>query len=283
MNADSISNAIRLFARQHRTALDFLNSRQTQLLEIGAMVGVVQHYRAYGYNTSIRNPAGAQEFRVKLSTRGHPADYSHVVCERGTTVCELHSNLSVLGGRDSGIFCVDVAIVNSGVVPTTKSKKAPQALRSLDLISFAEAKKLAIYPMLLAQFLGIVHEVTPKFLRRDKKYRLGNDHLHPALIALGSLTPNARDILRSFKRRRYKITIAELFDIRLSAAARGRNLSPFVGTISELLQGSAAAQPTLDDGSFAVTDDVDERSGIVTTAAAAPLLEREISDAEIPF
>ena len=283
MNAVSISDAIRLFARQHRTALDFLNARQTQLLEIGAMVGVVQHYRAYGYNTSIQNPTGAHEFRVKLSTRGHPADYSHVVCERGTTVCELHSNLSVFGGHDSGIFCVDVAIVNSGVVPTTKSKKPSQPLQNSDLISFAEAKKLVIYPMLLAQFLGIVHEVTPKFLKRDKKYRLEDDHLHPALIALGSLTPNARDILRSFKRRKYKITIAELFDIRLSAAARGGNLSPFVGTISELLKGSAAAQASSDNGNFAITDDVDELSGIVTTEAAAPLFEREISDAEIPF
>jgi hypothetical protein len=283
MNANSVSNAIKLFARQHRTALDFLNARQTQLLEIGAIVGVVQHYRAYGYNTSIRNPGGTQEFRVKLSTRGHPADYSHVVCERGTTVCELHSNLSVLGGRDSGIFCVDVAIVNSGVVPTKKGKKASEPLQNNDLISFAEAKKLVIYPMLLAQFLGIVHEVTPKFLKRDKKYRLGNDHLHPALIALGSLTPNARDILRSFKRRKYKITIAELFDIRLSAAARGRNLSPFVGTISEILQHSAEAQVSPDDGNLAITDDVDELSGIVTTAPTGPLLKREISDAEIPF
>jgi hypothetical protein len=283
MNADSVSNAIRLFARQHRTALDFLNVRQTQLLEIGAMVGVVQRYRAHGYNPSIQNPAGAQEFRVKLSTRGHPADYSHVVCERGTIVCELHSNLSVLGGRDSGIFCVDEAIVNSGVVPTTKSKKPSQPLQNNDLISFAEAKKLVIYPMLLAQFLGIVHEVTPKFLRRDKKYRLGNDHLHPALIALGSLTPNARDILRSFKRRKYKITIAEFFDIRLSAAARGRDLSPFVGTISELLQSSSAAQALSENGNCAITDDVDELSGIVATTVTAPLLKREISDDEIPF
>jgi hypothetical protein len=103
------------------------------------------------------------------------------------------------------------------------------------------------------------------------------------LIALGSLTPNARDILRSFKRRKYKITIAELFDIRLSAAARGGNLSPFVGTISELLKGSAAAQASSDNGNCAITDDVDELSGIVTTEATAPLLEREISDAEIPF
>jgi hypothetical protein len=247
------------------------------------MVGVVQHYRAYGYNTSIQNPAGTQEFRVKLSTRGHPADYSHVVCERGTTICELHSNLSVLGGYAAGVFCVDVAIVNPGVVPTKKDKKAPQPLQNSDLISFAEAKKLVIYPMLLAQFVGIVHEVTPKFLRRDEKYELGNDHLHPALIALGSLTPNARDILRSFKRRKYKITIAELFDIRLSAAARGRNLSPFVGTISELLQKPAEIQALPNGGDFAITDDVNELSGVVAAAATGPILNRLISEDEIPF
>ena len=58
---------------------------------------------------------------------------------------------------------------------------------------------------------------------------------------------------------------------------------PFVGTISELLQGSAAAEATPDDGSFAVSDDVDELSGIVTSEATAPLLGRETSDAEIPF
>lgn len=283
MNANSISNAIRLFAKEHRTALDFLNGRQTQLLEIGAMVGVVQHYRAHGYSTSIQNPTGAQEFRVKLSTRGHPADYSHVVCQRGTTTCELHSNLSVLGGRDSGIFCVDVAIVEAGAVPTKKGKKASEPLQNSDLISFAEAKKLVIYPMLLAQFIGIVHEVTPKFLKRHKKYRLENDHLHPALIALGSLTPNARDILRSFKRRKYKITIAEQFDMRLSAAAKGRSLSPFVGTISELFQNSAAVQASPDGDNFAVPDDFDELSEIVATAATGPTLDGEISDAEIPF
>ncbi len=283
MNADSISNAIRLFAIQHRTALDFLNSRQTQLLEIGAMVGVVQHYRAYGYNTSIQNPAGAHEFRVKLSTRGHPSDYSHVVCERGATVCELHSNLSVFGGRDAGVYCVDVAIVNLGAVPTKKGKTASQPLQNSDLISFAEAKKLVIYPMLLAQFVGIVHEVKPRFLKRNDIYRLENDHLHPALIALGNLTPNAQDILRSFKRRKYKIAIAELFDIRLSAAARRNDLSPFVGAVSELLQRSEKAPAPPNDGRIVITNRVDQPSGIVAVAATEPLLGRELSDDEIPF
>lgn len=247
------------------------------------MVGVVQHYRAFGYNTIIQNPTGTQEFRVKLSTRGHPADYSHVVCERGASVFELHSNLSVFGGRDSGVYCVDVAVVNSGVVPTKKSKKGSDILNNAELISFAEAKKLVIYPMLLAQFVGIVHEILPKFLKKNKQYCLGDDHLHPALIALGNLTPNAKDILRSFHRRKYKIVVAENFDIRLSAAAKATDRSPFIGTISELLQSASSTQVSAADDTAAGNDDFEEISESMIPAAGGPKLGRELSDDEIPF
>jgi len=176
-----------------------------------------------------------------------------------------------------------VAIVNAGVVPHKKGKKAAPPTPNSDLISFVEAKKLVIYPMLLAQFVGIVHEVAPKFLKRDRKYELGDGHLHPSLVALGRLGTNTQDILKSFKRRKYKISIAEHFDIRLSAAARGGNLSPFAGTISELLQRSAEAKSLRDDSGLAIDDDTDELSGIVTTTAMEAALNREISDDEIPF
>ncbi len=99
--------------------------------------------------------------------------------------------------------------------------------------------------MLLAQFVGIVHEVTPNFLKRNKKYQLEDDHLHPALIALGSLTPNAREIVRSFRRRKYKITIAESFDIRLSAITRRQSLSPFIA-IKEILAEPQDIDPPTD-------------------------------------
>lgn len=247
------------------------------------MVGVVQHYRAFGYEISIQNPTGTQEFRVKLSTRGHPADYSHVVCERGTSVCELHSNLSVFGGRDSGIYCVDVAVVNLGAVPTKKSKKGLETLKNSELISFAEAKKLVIYPMLLAQFVGIVHEIKPKFLRMNKNYCLGDDHLHPALIALGNLTPNATDILRSFNRRKYKIVVAENFDIRLSATVRANDRSPFIGSISELLQSASSARPTTADGHSTGDENSEDFSQVMKPAAVETTLGRELSDDEIPF
>ncbi len=229
MDAAKVSAAIRDFAEQHATVLADIGNRQTQLLEIGANVAVVQHYRAQGYITTIVNPVGVSEFKVKLGTRGHPADYSRVICQRGEVICEIHSNLSVEGGRrDHGVYCVDVAVVKPDRVPATKTKTKPPALGNDALISFAEAKKLVVYPMLLAHFIGIVHEVAPQYMRRYRRESVPDDHLQPTLITLGHLTKNAETIEKSFRRRKYKVWIAQSFDLRLFYARRNPALSPFL-------------------------------------------------------
>jgi hypothetical protein len=239
MDAEKVSSAIKEFAVEHRTALDFIANRQTQLLEIGATVGVVQHYKANGYETTIVNPKGVTEFKVKLGTRGHPADYSRVFCKRGAATCEIHSNLSVEGGRDRGVYCVDVGIVTAGTVPTTKGEKKAPPLRNKYLISFAEAKKLNVYPMLLAHFIGIVHEVKPRYMRSFKRVEVPDDHLMPALITLGRFSGNSKTILASFERRRYKVYIAESFDLRLFYARKSGGQSPFASM--EKLRAEAQA------------------------------------------
>jgi len=229
MDAAKVSAAISEFARQHRTVLTDLGNRQTQLLEIGATVAVVQHYRANGYLTTIQNPSGVSEFKVKLGTRGHPADYSRVLCSKGTVSCEIHSNLSVESGRrDHGVYCVDVAVVAEGVVPTKKGKNKPPALENQHLISFAEVKKLVVYPMLLAHFIGIVHEVTPQFMKKSRQINVSDNHLLPSLITLGHLTENAKTIKESFERRGYKVCIAESFDLRLYYSRKADKQSPFL-------------------------------------------------------
>lgn len=229
MDAAKVSAAISDFARQHRTVLIDLGNRQTQLLEIGAMVAVVQHYRANGYTTSIMNPSGVSEFKVKLGTRGHPADYSRVLCSKGAISCEIHSNLSVESGHmDHGVYCVDVAVVKEGFVPTKKGKTKAPALENQNLISFAEVKKLVVYPMLLAHFIGIVHEVAPQYMKKFIGTMAPGDHLLPALITLGPLTKNAKTIQESFERRKYRICIAESFDLRLYYSRKAGNESPFI-------------------------------------------------------
>jgi hypothetical protein len=246
MDAAKISAAIARFAKDHRTTLTDIGNRQTQLLEIGSAVAVVQHYRANGYNTTIQNPAGSSEFKVKLSTRGHPANYSRVLCERGNLAFEIHTNLSVESGRrDHGIYCVDVAVVKAGVVPSKKTKAQAAVLNNNDLITFAEAKKLVIYPMLLAHFIGIVHEVAPQYMTDYKRTEVPNGHLPPTLITLGNFTKNARVIQESFERRKYKICIAEQFDYRLSCTRRALSQSPF--SKLDILQTFSQQLKELDD------------------------------------
>lgn len=95
------------------------------------------------------------------------------------------------------------------------------------LITFAEVKRLVIYPMLLAQFVGIVHEIKPRFLRPPPL--LGFDryhHLPPALMALGHFSGNAAAIVRAYKGRGILICVAENFDVRIAAHRKGACQSP---------------------------------------------------------
>ncbi len=95
------------------------------------------------------------------------------------------------------------------------------------LITFAEVKRLVIYPMLLAQFVGIVHEIKPRFLRSPPP--VGFDryhHLPPALMALGHFSGNAAAIVRAYKGRGILICVAENFDVRIAAHRKGSCQSP---------------------------------------------------------
>jgi len=58
----------------HRADFSLIGTRESQLLELAAIVAVELHYRSNGYVTSIRCPAGAATFVVKTGTRGHPAN-----------------------------------------------------------------------------------------------------------------------------------------------------------------------------------------------------------------
>ena len=137
-------------------------------------------------------------------------------------------NLLVRGGRDAGIYCVDVGLTAPGAVPNKIER--PRTWRCVEndsLLSFAEVKRLSIYPMLLAQFVGIVHEIKPRFLRRKKPSGFSaTEHLPPTLVVLGRYSGNSREIVEGFDRRRLLIHVADNFDIRLAEHRRDEMVSP---------------------------------------------------------
>ena len=223
--------ALKGFIKSHKTSFAQLPKNQSALLEVGALVAVAEHYRQAGYQLSAQN-LQAKRFRVKTGSRGYPFNFSWFEGVRGNQKVSIHGNLSVFGAhRDGGIFVVDVAVVQSGSVPLANLPgKKWTALRNNKVITFAEVKKLVIFPMLLAQFVGIVNEIKPRFLLGKRPVGfLDQSHFYPALLTTGYLTANSRRIARGFRRRKYLITIAPAFDGEIAAIRSSSKLfSPVI-------------------------------------------------------
>lgn len=82
--------------------------------------------------------------------------------------------------------------------------------------------------MLLAQFLGIVHEIKPRFVHgKNPKGFVSEDHLFPVLASLGNFSGNSSKIVEGFKNRRIRVVFAENFDLRLARVRAQRQISPF--------------------------------------------------------
>ena len=218
MDIDAIRGSIKSTIRSHSRAFKQVGDSLSKLLELGAITGMAAHYRSLGCDVTAVNPRGGSSFVVKTSTRGHHWNFSKfIVTHKGKTF-ELHMNLMVKGAHDEGVYCVDIGVTQPGKVPTRKSETKWHCLENRHLISFAEVKKLNIYPMLLAQFIGIVHEIMPQFLRRKRKPN--KPHLPPTLIVLGQFSGNSRAIVNEYNRREVCVLIAENYDMRLARARR---------------------------------------------------------------
>lgn len=225
MDVAEIQKAIKRVIKDHAEAFRQIGSSQPKLLELAAITGLAQHYESHGYVVTVVNPKGKKSFAIKTGTRGYPWNFSRIVAAKSTEAPELHMNLMVRSAHDDGIYCVDVGVVKGAIIPNEKPKVAWNCLDNADLLTFAEVKKLVVYPMLLAQFLGIVHEIKPQFLTAPGA--LDPSHLPPILIALGHFSGNAAVIVDAYPSRGIHVTIAENYDVRLARVRGGSATSPF--------------------------------------------------------
>jgi hypothetical protein len=93
-------------------------------------------------------------------------------------------------------------------------------LPNANLITFAEAKKLVVYPMLLAHFIGIIHELAPVFLLSLPPHFEESNHFAPALITLGYCTANSGEIVSAYPNRGVTVNIEANFDDHFSDGSR---------------------------------------------------------------
>jgi hypothetical protein len=229
MNVSRISGNLRAFIKAHGRQFSEIPRRESALLELGALVLSSEHYRLKGYTIQIENQQKGR-FSVKLSSRGHPYNFSWFTCQKDKRKYEIHANLSVAGAHgDGAIYVVDVAVTKADKIPKSRPKRPWLCAKNSDLITFAECKKLVVYPMLLAQFVGIVHEIKPSFLGISNKQQRNPRHFYPALLSTGYLTPNSSKILTGFGQRQYRLCVIHNCEKHLSDLQNGSaSVSPFM-------------------------------------------------------
>jgi hypothetical protein len=247
IEVDQLSAALRKFVRRHKAQFEALSERRSQLLEVGALMIAARHYELSGYEVRLRNPKG-RDIRVKLGTRGDPWNFSYFEVVSDGRRFEIHTNLPVrdAAGTKGARYVPDVVVAPAGAVPKQfeKQRRAWKALANSSLVTFLEAKALVIYPMLIAQFIGIVHELRPEFLRDQRPTGFVEaGHFDPALVSLGYLHGTCWNIVKGFEKRGIRIGIVAQFDTKIANLNRGGTRSPLASAEAKTSDGQSADIP----------------------------------------
>ena len=235
MNSEAVgqlANNISGFLEKYQTQLANIASHSTNVFEAMCFVLFARYYEEEGYQLKPENLADGK-FHFRYSTNGNPWNFSYFAvldsesADTDARLFEIRHNQKVAGAwitsnkdvedgeKDPPLFAVDVAVVETGSLPSLPRGHARGKERiwveNCSVITFAEAKKLKAYPMLLAQFLGIVHEIKPEFLNIEghKIHGAFDEQRHPppTLLTSDYLTWGAEKVLQSFEERNIRVRV----------------------------------------------------------------------------
>jgi hypothetical protein len=227
VNFSLLQQSAEHFLSSHKTAIQNVTKSHNNIFEVSCFVLIAQYYEHIGYYLQIKNPVDGK-FRFRYSTNGFPWRYSYLVActkEDDQPVFEIWHNQKVAGWwltdekeNDTPLFALDIAVIKPGALPANlnfdaKGKGERVWVKKDDLITFGEAKNLVGYPMLIAQFLGIVHEIKPSFLHEHisnvPREFYEHRHLPPSLLTSGNMLSGALRVIKSFEDRQIEIIIID--------------------------------------------------------------------------
>jgi hypothetical protein len=108
-------------------------------------------------------------------------------------------------------------LVSGSVAAAKRHGPGFPGFRNRHLRTYIESKGLTVYPMLLAQFVGIILEIKPTFVgRRRPRFHIAHGHFDPAMVALGSFSSNADAIVEHYPVRNYRINVVPRFDAEVA-------------------------------------------------------------------
>jgi hypothetical protein len=214
------------FFKKERARINSFGSTVNQTFEAHIFALVIKWYQKRNWNVQLVNPTGPYgngEFRLKFSTRGAPKGYSYARCSKGKEACQIRHQLRVSTKHEKknrerpANICCDVVIINDVGLDHYNTD---QSLPNDQLISFGEMKHMSAFAELIAGFIGMVHELDPKRLKRvrNKSWKATNQ-LSPFLYVSGIMYQTAKGLNETIINRKFDIDIFSFdrpmdFDIR---------------------------------------------------------------------
>ena len=209
-NQNKAKRELETYFRKNKVNLSSFGTRVNQTFEAYVFAKVIEHYKKRKWNVRIINPKGSNRLRLKFSTRGEPQNFSYCLAEKDGKEIQIRHQLRVdiqkryKKQKKAANICCDIVIMHNANLDGFRTY---HSLPNGKLISFGEVKHMSAFAELIAGFIGLVHELQPKRLKRTSDERKSRRHLAPFLYVSGILLNTASGIEESIKIRKFDIEI----------------------------------------------------------------------------
>jgi hypothetical protein len=201
-----------VFFRSSKAKLNSFGSTVNQTVEAYVFAEVIRLYKNRDWDIRIKNPKVKKHeiFKLKFSTRGNADNFSYVIATRGNQQVQIRHGLRVSIHNEEvptqANICCDVAIINDNDLSKFSTD---QPIPNDWLLSFAEVKHMSAFPELLASFVGMVHELSPKNLKRIRvrDNLQAGIHVPPFLYVSGILWAGASLMEETLRERGYDLDV----------------------------------------------------------------------------
>ena len=218
-------NELYSFFDRNEVTIKNNSNRLCHYFEMACYSKVIQYYRDHHFNIQ-PCPQKESTFRFKSTTKGSPNKYSFFrvsenIANSGQKMkkYDIRPNMPVCSSFDNCTYIPDI------VVSKMSDENNIQRIENQNLITFCEVKYLKPHPEMLANFIGIVHELKPDLLN-GPNVREGL-HPAPALMTSGQSSENVHHISSEMKKR-YTVNFSLFYENNLTrfvADKRIRELS----------------------------------------------------------
>jgi hypothetical protein len=215
-------NELYSFFDRNEVTIKNNSNRLCHYFEMACYSKVIQYYRNRHFRIQ-PYPPGESTFRFKSTTKGSPNKYSFFRVsenianpEQEIKEYDIRSNMPVCSSFDNCTYIPDI------VVSEMSEDDNIQRIENQNLITFCEVKYLKPHPEMLANFIGIVHELKPDLLN-GPNVREGL-HPAPALMASGHSSENVHHISGEMKKR-YTVNFALFYENNLARLVAEKRIS----------------------------------------------------------